>query len=303
MKRTVLICAAGLAAALAAVMVLGIPWMATHPHRFPVSETPAKVGLAYDDVAFPSARGRLTIRGWWIPAPRPRAVVILVHGDNTNRRDVYGRGLELARFLAGRNVSVLMPDLRNFGESDASPSGMVALGYDEAGDVVGAVDQASRRAPGLPIYVMGNSLGGATAIYAAAADHRIRGLILYDPILDNESVARNMLHAMAPVPMWALEPTLWSTKALLGDVMAHSPLAVAARLETPMLLIQDDGDHICNATYAYQLARRNPAVRLWVSHDPPVDGASLWVGFAGHVAAYKLHPTDVEQQLRAFLRS
>ncbi|HYC54697.1 MAG TPA: alpha/beta hydrolase, partial [Candidatus Binatia bacterium] len=86
------------------------------------TRTPAAVGLAFEDVSFPAADAPLTLRGWLMPAPDAKATLVMAHGGGEDNRSLpYGEGLELMRDLVGNGYSVLAMDLRNFGESDASP--------------------------------------------------------------------------------------------------------------------------------------------------------------------------------------
>jgi pimeloyl-ACP methyl ester carboxylesterase len=149
---------------------------------------------------------------------------------------------------------------------------------------------------------MGASMGGSAAIYAAGSDRRVRRLVLLDPFLAPHESSLNLLHAMAPAPRWMLEPVLWSVETFfLGGMARRDPLAAAKALTLPILLIQDDGDHICPPARADELARSNRSVRLWIAHDPPMATGARWAGFAGHTAAFRLHPTEANQALSDFL--
>lgn len=277
-----------------------LPSVVVHAQRHPAETTPASIGVRYEDVAFPSRGGQLTIRGWWMPAETARAVLVLVHGANGNRRELHGHGLELSKFLVGRRVSVLAIDLRNHGTSDGTPKGRLALGYDESDDVIGAAAYASSRAPGLPVYLMGSSMGGAAVVYAAAFHAPVRGLVLLDPVLDPHTTSVNFLEAMLGAPRWFVVPVVWSAEAFFsGDPGHHDPLAAAKALKLPILLIQDDRDPVCLPATAASLAHANPHVTLWISHDPPTKGYNG--GWGHHTAAYAIHPAEMQSQLTKFL--
>jgi pimeloyl-ACP methyl ester carboxylesterase len=293
-------------AGLAAIGALGfwlvyLPWVVVHAQRHPSEVTPASLGVAYEDVAFPAKGDGLTIRGWWMKAENARAVLVMVHGANGNRRELHGHGLEMAKFLVSRHVSVLAIDLRNHGTSDASPGGKLGMGYAEANDAIGAVDYVSSRAPGLPVYLMGSSMGGATVIYAAARDTRVHGLVLIDPVLDPHTTSINFLEALLGAPRWFVAPVVWSAETFFpGDPGFHDPLAAGERLTLPVLLMQDDGDPVCLPSTAAKLAHANPHVTLWVSHDPSANTYHNG-GWGFHVAAHAGNPAGVEAQLTKFL--
>jgi pimeloyl-ACP methyl ester carboxylesterase len=229
-----------------------------------------------------------------MPSPEPRGVLIYIHGAARNRQRPYG--LELAKFFEGEGLSVLAADLRNHGQSDGTPNGRLTMGYDEAKDVLGAVDWVKAHAPGLPVYLMGASMGGAAVIYAAAADSTAKRIVLFDPILSPSETALNTVQAVTGAPHWMVVPVLWSVDVFFPmDAGHHDPLKAAESLNRPILLIQDDGDQLCPAQYAHALAESNHSVRLWISHD-------TGTGFF-HGAAFALHRAEMEKQMSAFLSS
>jgi len=301
MIKRILVIAAGLAA----IAVLGfwlvyIPWNVARAERHAITHTPQSVGVAFQNVAFPTKGGGLTIRGWWVPATNARAVLVFVHGGNANREDA----LDFLKFFNDEHISVLAPDLRNHGLSDGTPNGRLTMGYDESKDAIGAIDYAERRAPGLPVYLMGVSMGGATAIYASADDPRVKKLILFDPVLDAHETSLNAIHAILGWPRWLVVPVLWSAETFFaGDAGHHSPLAVAESLKLPILLVKDDKDLICLPVYARALAARNRHVTLWVVRDPDFGSPPMARsgGWGGHAAGYRFDPEGMKRQLARFL--
>jgi uncharacterized protein len=288
-----------------AFWLLYIPSQVAKAVRHPLETTPASAGLAYEDASFPAHGDGLTIRAWWMPAAAPRAVLVWVHGANANRRDLHARGLEIAKFLVGRGISVLAPDLRNHGVSDGTSNERLTMGYDEANDVIGAVDYATRRAPGLPVYLMGVSMGGATVLYAAARDPRVKKLVVFDPVLDAHATTLDGLYAILGWPKWSLVPVRWSAETFFpGDPGHHNALDVAEKLDRPVLAVIDDKDPVCPPAYAYALAKANPHVTLWVAHDPDAgDPAMAQSGrWGAHAAAYRLRPREMEAALTRFLQ-
>jgi pimeloyl-ACP methyl ester carboxylesterase len=304
LKRIAAAAAGTVLMAVLGVWLVYIPSQVAKAVREPLETTPTSVGLKYSDVAFPTKGGGLTIRGWWIPAQNARAVLVLVHGANANRRDLYAHGLEIAKFLVGQNISVLAPDLRNHGVSDGTPTGRLTMGYDESNDITGAIDYATAHAPGLPVYLMGVSMGGATVIYATARDPRVKKLVLFDPVLDPHVTTLYGLHAILGWPLWALVPVRWSAETFFpGDAGHHVPLETAETLKLPVLLIEDDGDLVCPPSIAYALAARKSNFTLWVSHNPGPENPQMKHagGWGGHASAFGFHPEEMKRQLVSFL--
>jgi uncharacterized protein len=304
-KRILGIALGAIVVAALAFWLLYIPSQVAKAVRQPLETTPASAALAYEDVSFPAKGDGLTIRAWWMPAKTPRAVLVWAHGANANRRDLHARGLEIAKFLVGQNISVLALDLRNHGTSDGTPSGRLTMGYDEANDVIGAVDYATKRAPGLPVYLMGVSMGGATVIYAAARDPRVKKIVVFDPVLDTHATTLDGLYAILGWPRWSLIPVRWSAETFFpGDPGHHRPLDAAKTLAIPVLAVEDDKDPVCPPEYAYALAKANRHVTLWVAHDPaPGDPAMAQSGrWGAHAAAYRLQPDAMQGALTRFLQ-
>ena len=299
MIRKLLIGAAvALVAAALGVWLIYIPSQMVYAVRVPLGADPSSVGLAYEDVAFPSAGGTPLLRAWWIPASHPRGVVIFVHGGNGNRRELYTGGLEIDRFLVDAGYSVLAPDLRNHGLSGTARGGKITLGIDESRDVRGAIDYANRRAPGLAVALFGTSMGGAASIFAAADDSRVTRLVLLDPLLDAPSTEAGALGATLPLPRVLIGPIRWSADTFFAaDVARRDALATALTLRQPILLISDDRDPVCLPQFAHALAAGNRHVRLWTSVDPDRQVG----GWGYHTGAFKLHPHEVETLVARFL--
>jgi len=120
--------------------------------------------------------------------PRTRAAVVALHGFGD-----YGNAFrDLAPALARAGVAVYVIDQRGFGE--APHPGYWAGAEAMAGDALtlarlARADQAARGRPDLPVYLLGESMGGAVAMLAAARqdedqqlrDPPVSGLILSAP--------------------------------------------------------------------------------------------------------------------------
>jgi dipeptidyl aminopeptidase/acylaminoacyl peptidase len=125
-----------------------------------------------EDATLRTADG-LALHGWYAPGTR-HAVVILVHGGRGNRLQLFPE----ARLFARHGYGVLVYDSRAAGESDGD---VVTWGDLEQRDVTAALDYVGAR-PEIDkerVCVLGFSIGGSTALLAAARDTRARALILY----------------------------------------------------------------------------------------------------------------------------
>lgn len=166
------------ALALAYLAVGGVAANAlTVPKRqFDAQNTPARLGLAFDDVRFPSRGDGVQIAGWYIPSSASRRALVLVHGRDASRTvEFAGAFVDLAAMLQKGGYNVLMIDLRGHGQSG---DGRYSFGLNERRDVEGAVDWLLNKgfAPG-SIGVLGVSLGAASAVGATADEPRIGALV------------------------------------------------------------------------------------------------------------------------------
>lgn len=118
---------------------------------------------------------RLPMRLW--AADNPHAVIIGVHGmnDYSNAFDMPGK------WFAARGVTMLAYDQRGFGQ--APGRGLWAGSARMADDLDTVIALARKKYPGLPVYLMGESMGGAVVMRAFASAHppQIDGIILAAP--------------------------------------------------------------------------------------------------------------------------
>jgi len=229
------------------------------------------LGLAYEDVAFPTAGGA-TLRGWLVPSGREPggAAVVLAGGGWTDRRSLLG----LAPPLREAGFAVLAFDYREHGASDGRGRG-ASLGWREHEDVSAAVAFAGAQGYD-PIAVVGFSLGGAAAILAAAEDPAIDVVVASSP----GTTLRDLL---ATVPETAAAPAWWRDLVArlvllriglpLRDVasLEVGPLHVVERIAPrPLLIVQGRADPIASLEAARRLVARAGRPRRLVI----VDGAA-----------------------------
>jgi acylglycerol lipase len=124
---------------------------------------------------------KLPVRHW--DAPQPIAVIVALHGmsDYSNAFDMPGT------WWAAHGITTLAYDQRGFGRS---PNPGIWPGADALrGDLDDFVDAARTKYPHVPVYAMGESMGGAVVLSALAATHppHADGVILVAPAVWSRS--------------------------------------------------------------------------------------------------------------------
>ena len=161
-----------LAAVAGALMML----LACAPVQVPAGPPAASPVLA-DDALVVADGLRLPLRAWLPESGPPDAVIVALHGFNDYSNFFDGLG----RFLAGRGVASYAYDQRGFG---AAPHRGLWPGTEAlTGDLRAAVAAVRNRHPGTPIYLYGESMGGAVVMVAMAEAQPpdVDGVILEAP--------------------------------------------------------------------------------------------------------------------------
>lgn len=131
-----------------------------------VPEKPAVTASALQASRLLAADGaELPLRMWLPPDGQPvRAVVVALHGFNDYSSFFDGTG----RYLAERGIASFAYDQRGFG--GAPHRGLWPGSAALVSDLRTAVDALRARYPGVPLYVFGESMGGAVILAAMARD-------------------------------------------------------------------------------------------------------------------------------------
>jgi len=213
-----------------------------------VYRTPAREGLRYEEVRFPSRDGTM-LSGWFVPASAPvLGTVIHFHGNARNMTSHYSFVSWLPR--SGFNLFVF--DYRGYGSSDGTPTrkgvyqdSVAAIEYVKARD---DIDRAK-------IIVMGQSLGGANAIAAVGGNRfdGIVGVVIDSAFSSYEDVGKDHVGSL-------LKPLAGS---LLGD--SYSPIQVVDKISpVPLIIIHGTADRVVPYYHGRRL------------HEKAKDPKELW---------------------------
>ena len=129
------------------------------------------------DSSFTMPDGAVLPARVWLPAEPPNAVILALHGFDDSR-DQWT--LDAATFT-GTGIALYAPDQRGFGDTASRGSwpGVAAL----VNDADSMVRTLIARYPGTPVYLMGESMGGAVALDLAARPDQppVAGTIMLSP--------------------------------------------------------------------------------------------------------------------------
>lgn len=166
----------------------------------------APVAAGTQDVSFPSADGT-TIHAWWLPGPSPEAGALLL--ANGNGGNLSHRG-ELADHLHRRlGCGVMLFDYPGYGKNAGSPS---EQGCYAAGEAAFQWLTTEAKVPANRVILMGESLGGGTAVELATRhDHRALVLLYtftslpaaakyHYPFLPTHTVMRTRFDNLSKLP-------------------------------------------------------------------------------------------------------
>jgi pimeloyl-ACP methyl ester carboxylesterase len=304
MKRANAFVALAVAATFLFIAVIA-PRMLISGMRMPPLRTAAEAGLVrFEEVQFSPRDEEITLRAWWLPAEEPRGAVVLIHGGGANRTEGWSKLAELGRDLQSGRFSVLMYDMRNHGQSDSSSAGPT-FGPGEANDVTGAIDFIESRAPSLPIGVIGFSMGGNVALYAAAHDRRIRAVVTTETFTDAASVLPAAVAASSGMPEWLAKIILWFLENLHGVPISRARGVDAAQSLEPgeLLVIHNEADPIVPVGHAWLLAAAAPDAELWITAAPlpGKDAVAVAPPWGTHTKSYLLDPQEYVARVIAHL--
>lgn len=234
----------------------------TTPRR---AQTASHEGASYERVRFCARGESLQLIASYRATPGATGAVILVHGRNACRgEELRGTTQSLVNELSSHGFSVLMVDLRGHGESDQA---RLTFGRRERHDVLGAVDfLLCRGYQRGTIGVLGASMGGVSAIAAAAEEHAIGALVTDSAFASLRDVLSAQFTRLTRLPSCVLGGALLAAQALTGeDLLRNAPVQNIVRLRgRPTLVIHAEHDPFVPVQHAQDLALAG-ACSLWIT--------------------------------------
>jgi uncharacterized protein len=217
------------------------------------------------------------IGAWFIEGRADLPSVLWVHGSGGCR----SHGLGRAELLALHGYTVLMISLRCHGDSTGRYHD---VGYRARHDVHAAVDFLEARRPDRPVIVIGNSMGAAAAIFAAAElGNRVHGYVLESPYQDLKVAVWNRVDAYLPPVL--REIAYYGLRIVGPCFLPHleeiSPLKAIARIprDVPVLILSGAADRLARPAEATALYNRVAA-----------HGKLVFIPGAGHGNLFRSSP-------------
>ncbi|HMN20878.1 MAG TPA: alpha/beta hydrolase [Ottowia sp.] len=215
----------------------------------------------------------LAVRDWPLAArERPRAQVLLVHGLGEH----VGRYAHVAQHLRASGCAVRGYDQYGHGESSGR-RGDLPEGDRLLTDLAAMLDDTRRAAAGLPLVLLGHSMGGLVAARLVSLALRpVDALVLSSPALDAgltrlQRALAQVLGRVAPhlrlgngIDPHGLSRDAAAVQAYVTDPLVHD--RISARLA---LFIADAGPAVLAAAPHWTV----PTLLLWAGEDRAVDPA------------------------------
>ena len=169
------------------------------------------------DLEFDGVRGRIVARRW-APEGAPRFVVLLAHGYGEHS----GRYVHVAQALTDDGAVVYAPDHVGHGRSEGERV-LVATG-DMVADLHTLAGIASEEQPGLPVVVIGHSMGGIIATrYVQEHGDGVAALVLSGPVIGGNPALLGLLE-LDPIPDIPIDPAVLSRDPAVGEAYAADEL-------------------------------------------------------------------------------
>lgn len=264
-------------------------WYGTRPRKSIHRRTPDYFDVEYQDVIFTSDNeDSVKLSGWLIPAVNPVGTIILCHGHGGSRRGMLQKAIMLRKY----HFTTLLFDFRASGKSE----GLIrTFGLKETDDVLGAVKflKDNPTTAGLPILALGQSMGGAAVIRAAAQCSSIRAVVVEGTFATLEDVLQRRLHLfLGPFAKRVAKTCHIITTQDMGiDIDDVAPVRdIAAISPRPVFIIQDGLDIVC--------ARRS-INDLYASAQEPKE--RWYVHRARHTRAFAVAKKEYQRRVGSFM--
>ena len=250
-------------------------------------------------------RGTIVAREW--PHERPRYLALVVHGYGEHS----GRYEELAGVLVAHGAAVFAPDHVGHGRS-AGERVLIEDFEHVVGDVHAAAKRARAAHPGVPVVMIGHSMGGLIAArYAQRYGDELAALVLSGPVIGAWELPGRLL-ALDEIPDTPVSPAALSRDPAVGAAYAADPLAWHGPMKRPT--VEAFARALETVSRGGDIGR---LPLLWLHGDEdrlvPLEGSRVGIGQLGgvltertypgarHEVFHEIHKAEVFADLKLFL--
>ncbi|MGH1366416.1 MAG: alpha/beta hydrolase [Calditrichia bacterium] len=221
--------------------------------------------------------------------PDTADLVLLFHGYRADKFAL----LHEARAFAELGYSTLLIDFRGSGSSSEA---YTSVGYDEAEDVVAAIQYARKNIPHSRLFIFGQSMGAA-AVLRAVKEFQIQPTaLILESVFDRMlSTVENRFSIMnAPSFPSAQLLLFWGGRQMNFDGFSHNPIDYAEFVKSPVLFLHGELDQRAKLSEAQAVFQNIPVSIRKNFHV--FDNAK-------HVSFVKQYPEEWKDQIRRFLNT
>ncbi|XP_057361901.1 monoglyceride lipase isoform X5 [Manis pentadactyla] len=257
------------------------------PFRMPERSSPRRTpqSVPYQDLPhLVNADGQYLFCRYWKPTSTPKALIFVSHGAGEH----CGRYDDLAQMLVGLELLVFAHDHVGHGQSEGERM-VVSDFHVFIRDVLQHVDIMQKDYPGLPVFLLGHSMGGAIAILTAAErPSHFSGMVLISPLVlaNPESAttfkvfAAKILNFVLPnLSLGPIDSSVLSRNKTEGsaDRLCDSKgaylLMESAKSQDKTLKIYEGAYHILHKELPEVTNSVFHEINMWVSQRTAVAGA------------------------------
>jgi fermentation-respiration switch protein FrsA (DUF1100 family) len=252
---------------------------------YPMSEevmTPEQANIDYVPYTI-QTRSKVKLAAWWLkadPSHTKNRLLVQFHGNAENMSTHF----KFVAWLPAAGVDVVTFDYRGYGRSDPKPPTQKGLVEDGC-----AILEWIRRHPELsqrPLYVLGQSLGGAVAssTLAACLDADVKGLIIDSSFSSYRKTARLVLSRF-----WLTWPFQYPLSWLITD--EEEPMAAMSHLTVPLLAFHSPADPVVPYRVGEELFAASASA----------DKEFVAVSIKGHTTAFATPDSPYKDKLLQFI--
>jgi dipeptidyl aminopeptidase/acylaminoacyl peptidase len=244
--------------------------------------TPEEITFVTHEFSDTKTGKELTLSGWFIPGKSADApTFVVLHGRDDSRVGA----TKYVGMLARAGYAVLAYDQRHHGKSEGA---YCTYGWYEGYDVSAAIDYLAARGDCNVdrLGILGESMGGATAIMAAARDKRIKLLIDDSAYRDLTSLIVDQAKKMFGLPRFPFVDAAFFVAGLRAHFSpkAVSPVGEIANVTVPTLVIHCTADTDVKPEYSEEIYEASNAV---VKEIHFFEGCIHRQGYEDHTAEYE----------------